>query len=134
MREYILTNSEREALRHYLQSGDKSAELRVLETRIRDNLMSGRLAEDYQFIERWLYSYCEGKARRYVTFGNEPAQKVAKTIITMIRKECITPTQIKEILNDVQSETVQACSDQQLAADRATRFSELQAFLNKALE
>jgi hypothetical protein len=134
MREYILTDSEREALRNYLQSGDKNAELRVLETRIKDNLMSGRLAEDYQFIQRWVHSYCDGKVRRYVSYGTEPPQKVAKTLITMIRKESITPSEIREILNDVQNKTVKGCSDQQLATDRSRRFSELQGLLDKMLK
>jgi hypothetical protein len=134
MREYILTESEREALRRYLETGDKTPELRVLETRIKDNLMSGRLPEDYQFIERWVYAYCEGKVRRFVTYGSEPAQKVAKTLVTMIRKETITPSEIRQILNGVQAKTVLACSEPQLSTDRSGRFSELQQLLGKALK
>jgi hypothetical protein len=125
MREYILTQNERVALRHYLETGDKTPELRVLETRIRDNLTSGRLPEDYKFIQRWVYAYCEGKARRFVTYGSESGQKVAKTLITMIRKESITPSELREILNNVRNKTVLGCSDQQLASDRSKRFSEL---------
>ncbi|MGO9643765.1 MAG: hypothetical protein ACLPY5_03340 [Candidatus Bathyarchaeia archaeon] len=128
-----MTESERESLRHYLQTGDKSADLRVLETRIRDNLTSGRLTEDYQFIQRWIRSYCEGKVRRYVTFGRETSQKVAKTLITMIRKENITPTEIKQILDDVRTKTVKSCSEQELAISRSKRLSELEGFLDKAL-
>ena len=134
MREYILTDTEREAIGNFLRTGDKTGELRVLETRIMHNLVSGRLAEDYQFIQRWLYAYCDGKIRRYVAYESETPQKVARTLITMIRKESITPTEIKKILNDVNSTTVQKCSDAQLAKERSKRFSELQTTLHRVLE
>jgi len=133
MREYILTESERRALRHYLETGSKTPELRVLETRLKDNLMSGRLSEDYQFILRWVHAYCEGKVRRFVTYGTEPAQKIAKTIVTMTRKENITPSEIRDIFKDVQAKIVLS-SASQLSPDRSARFSALQQLLKKTLK
>ncbi len=132
MREYILTNAEREALRRFFSTGEKTGELRVLESRIRDNLMSGRLPQDYQFIQQWVHAYCDGKIRTYVARGNEPVQKVAKTILTMIRKRGIPPTEIDSILDDVKTKTVDAFSrNPELFIERSRRLAELRELLGK---
>lgn len=83
---------------------------------------------------QWVNAYCTGKARRYVAYGLEPAQKVAKTLATMVRKQNITLSEIREILNDVQRNSVLACSDQQLMPNRSKRFSELQGLFDEALQ
>ncbi len=132
MREYILTDAEREALRHFLSTGEKTGELRVLETRIRDNLMSGRLPQDYEFIQQWAHAYCDGKIKSYVARGNEPAQKVAKTMLTMIRKKMILPTEIGSILDDVKAKTVDDFSgNSELFNERSRRLLELRELLVK---
>ncbi len=132
MREYILTDAEREALRRFFSNGEKTGELRVLESRIRENVMSGRLPQDYQFIQQWVHAYCDGKIRTYVARGNEPVQKVAKTILTMIRKRGIPPTEIGLILDDVKTKTVDAFSrSPQLFVERTRRLAELRALLRK---
>jgi len=130
MREYILTDAERAALRRFFATGEKTGELRVLETRIRENLMSGRLPEDYQFIQRWFRAYCKGKITSYVARADEPAQKVAKTMLTMIRKEVVTPTEIHSILDEVKEKTVNAFSaNKELFNERSRRFAELRELL-----
>ncbi len=132
MREYILTDAEREALRHFFATREKTAELRVLESRIRENLMSGRLPQDYQFIQQWVHAYCDGKIRTCVARGNEPAQKVAKTILTMIRKRGIAPTEIESILEDVKAKTVDAFSrSPEMFNERSQRLTELRRLLVK---
>ena len=132
MREYILTDAERESLRRFFSTGEKPGELRVLESRIKENLMSGRLPQDYQFIQQWVHAYCDGKIRTYVARGNEPAQKVAKTILTMIRKKGIPPTEIYLILDDVKTKTVDDFSrNPEMFNERSRRLAELRGLLGK---
>jgi hypothetical protein len=129
VREYILTDAEREALRRFFGTGEKTGELRVLETRIRENLISGRLPQDYQFIQRWVHAYCDGKIRTYVARGNEPVPKVAKTILAMIRKRGISPTETESILK---ARTVDAfAGNHELFHERSQRLAELRELLVK---
>jgi len=131
MRTYILTQAERDALKRFFATGGRSGELRVLENRIRENLMSGRLPEDYQFIQKWLNSYCKGKISSYVAWGREPAQKVAKTLLTMIRKNAVTPTDIELALKEVEDKTVKAFSERrETFGERSRRLAELRKFLS----
>lgn len=93
--------------------------------------MSGRLPQDYQFIQQWVHAYCDGKIRTYVARGNAP-QKVAKTILTMIRKRGISPTEIDSILDDVKAKTVDAFSrNLELFNERSQRLTELRGLLVK---
>jgi hypothetical protein len=130
MRNYVLTEAERAALKSFFASGERSGELRVLESRIRENLMTGRLPEDYQFIQRWLHGYCKGKVASYVAWGKEPAQKIAKTLLTMIRKKALSPTEIATVLNEVELESVKAFSGRKELFDpRSRRLAELRKLL-----
>ena len=130
MRGYILTEAERFALKRFFATGERSDELRVLENRIRENLTSGRLPEDYQFIQQWLHSYCRGKITSYVARGKEPGQKVVKTLLTMIRKNALAPTDIDAALKEVEENTVKAFSQRKdIFAERSRRLAELRRLL-----
>lgn len=130
MREYILTDAERIALKRFFATGERSGELRVLESRIRENLSSGRLPEDYQFIQKWLHGYCKGKIASYVARGKEPARQIAKTMLTMIRKKSLLPTEIESVLNEVERDSVGPFSaDKREFAERCQRLDALRRLL-----
>jgi hypothetical protein len=130
MREYILTDAERIALKRFFGTGERSGELRVLESRIRENLASGRLPEDYQFIQKWLHEYCKGKITSYVARGKEPARKVANTMLTMIRKKSLLPTEIEWTLGEVERDCVKPFSaEKQEFAQRRERLQGLRRLL-----
>jgi len=130
VREYILTEAERSALKRFFATGERSGELRVLESRIRDNLTSGRLPEDYQFIQKWVHAYCKGKIASYVARGEEPAKRIAKTMLTMIRKKALLPTEIASVLSEVEHESVNAFSaNREVLAERSQRLKELRRLL-----
>jgi len=130
MREYILTDAERIALKHFFATGERSGELRVLESRIRENLSSGRLPEDYQFIQKWLHGYCKGKIASYVARGKEPARQIAKTMLTMIRKKSLLPTEIESVLNEVERDSVNPFSaDRREFDERRQRLDALRRLL-----
>jgi hypothetical protein len=130
MREYILTDAERIALKRFFATGERSGELRVLESRIRENLSSGRLPEDYQFIQKWLHGYCKGKIASYVARGKEPARQIAKTMLTMIRKKSLLPTEIESVLNEVERDSVNPFSaDRREFDERRQRLDALRRLL-----
>jgi hypothetical protein len=130
MREYILTDAERIALKRFFATGERSGELRVLESRIRENLSSGRLPEDYQFIQKWLHGYCKGKIASYVARGKEPARQIAKTMLTMIRKKSLLPTEIESVLNEVERDSVNPFSaDKREFDERRQRLDALRRLL-----
>lgn len=130
MREYILTEAERIALKRFFATGERSGELRVLESRIRENLASGRLPEDYQFIQKWLHAYCKGKIASYIARGKEPARQIAKTMLTMIRKKALLPTEIESVLNEVERDSVNPFSaDKREFAERRQRLDALRRLL-----
>jgi len=130
MREYVLTEAERSALRRFFARGERTGELRVLENRIRQNLTSGRLPEDYKFIQQWLHAYCKGKIRSYVARSREPPKKVVKTMLTMVRKQALSPTEIKSILSEVEHETVSAFSNnEEVFAQRSSSLNGLRRLL-----
>jgi len=130
MREYILTDAERIALKRFFATGERSGELRVLESRIRENLSSGRLPEDYQFIQKWLHAYCKGKIASCVARGKEPARQVAKTMLTMIRKKALLPTEIESVLREVECDSVSPFSaDKRVFAERRQRLDALRRLL-----
>jgi hypothetical protein len=130
MREYILTDAERIALKRFFATGERSGELRVLESRIRENLSSGRLPDDYQFIQKWVHAYCKGRIASYVARGKEPAKQVVKTMLTMIQKKALLPTDIELVLNEVERNSVNPFSaDKQEFAERRERLDGLRRLL-----
>ncbi len=64
-----------------------------------------------------------------------PPQKVARTLLTMIRKMTITPAEIAKVFDEVERETVLAFSKQKETFDqRYKRFAEIRTHFKGVIE